>query len=57
MENPYYYRNKAQYPVGINKEGKATIGVFANNIEMIPIKICFIQNKKSQELAKNIMTT
>ena len=25
MENPYYYRNKAQYPVGINKEGKAVI--------------------------------
>ena len=22
MENPYHYRNKAQYPVGINKEGK-----------------------------------
>ena len=22
MENPYYYRNKAQYPVGLNKEGK-----------------------------------
>lgn len=56
MENPYYYRNKAQYPVGINKEGKATIGVFANRThEIIPIETCFIQNKKSQELAKNIV--
>lgn len=25
MENPYHYRNKAQYPVGINKEGKPAI--------------------------------
>ena len=25
MENPYHYRNKAQYPVGINKEGKPVI--------------------------------
>ena len=22
MDNPYYYRNKVQFPVGINKEGK-----------------------------------
>lgn len=56
MENPYYYRNKAQYPVGLNKEGNATIGVFANRThEIIPIETCFIQNKKSQELAKSIV--
>lgn len=25
MEKPFFYRNKAQYPIGIDKEGKATI--------------------------------
>ena len=56
MENPYNYRNKAQYPVGIDKEGQPVIGVFANRThEIIPIKECLIQNKKSQELAKFIL--
>ena len=53
MQNPYFYRNKAQYPVGIDKDGKPQIGVFANRThEIIPIKKCFIQNEKSEELAK-----
>ena len=56
MDNPYYYRNKAQYPVGVNKDGKAQIGVFANRThEIIPIQECLIQNKKSQELANFII--
>lgn len=29
MEIPYYYRNKAQYPVGYNKDGELICGVFA----------------------------
>ena len=56
MEKPYYYRNKAQYPVGKNSEGKAQIGVFANRThEIIPIQECYIQNKKSQEVAKFVI--
>ena len=56
MENPYYYRNKAQYPVGIDKEGKTVIGVFANRThEIIPIKECLIQNKESQKIAKFVL--
>ncbi len=55
MENPYYYRNKVQYPVGIDKNGKPQIGVFANRShEIIPIEKCFIQNEKSEEIAKYI---
>lgn len=56
MENPYNYRNKAQYPVGLDKEGKPIIGVFANRThEIIPIKECLIQNKKSENLAKFVL--
>ena len=56
MEKPFNYRNKAQYPVGIDKEGKPVIGVFAKRThEIIPIKECFIQNKKAEELAKFVL--
>ena len=53
MENPYFYRNKAQYPVGIDKNGNSQIGVFANRThEIIPTQKCLIQNEKSEKLAK-----
>lgn len=56
MENPLHYRNKAQYPIGINKQGEPVIGVFANRThEIIPIDNCLIQNKKSEEIAKFII--
>ena len=55
MDNPYYYRNKAQYPIGKDKNGNPTIGVFANRThEVIEFENCFIQNKESQEIAKFI---
>ena len=53
MDKPYHYRNKAQYPVGIDKNGKPIIGVFAKRThEIIPIEECLIQNKKTEKLAK-----
>ena len=56
MENPLFYRNKAQYPVGLQKQGTPIIGVFANRThQIIPIKECLIQNKESQELAKFVL--
>ena len=55
MENPYYYRNKSQYPVGIDKQGNPVVGIFANRThEVIPIRKCMIQNEESQEIAKYI---
>ena len=45
MENPYNYRNKAQYPVGLNSEGQPEVGVFAQRTHtIIPIQTCLIQN-------------
>ena len=55
MENPLHYRNKAQYPVGFDKEGNPSIGVFAKRShEIIPIKKCFIQNEEAEKIAKYI---
>lgn len=56
MESPFHYRNKAQYPLGINKEGEPVIGVFANRThEVIPMQKCLIQNTESEEIAKFIL--
>ena len=55
MGNPYYYRNKAQFPVGMNKDNEVTVGVFAQRThEIIPIKDCYIQNSISQKIAFSI---
>ena len=56
MKNPFYYRNKAQYPVGTNKGGKAVFGVFANRThEIIEFEECKIQTKESAKIAKFIV--
>ena len=56
MNNPYYYRNKAQYPVGRDKEGQIQMGVFANRThQIVPIKECLIQNKQTEKLAKFVV--
>lgn len=56
MDNPYNYRNKAQYPVGANKNGEPIFGVFAKRThEIIPIKECKIQKKISFEIAQFIL--
>ena len=55
MESPYYYRNKLQYPVGTNKDGKPVMGVYANRThEIIPIQKCLIQNREAENVAKEI---
>lgn len=52
MGNPYHYRNKAQFPVGVNKQNEKVVGVFAKRThEIIGIKDCFIQNTISQKIA------
>ena len=56
MDKPYHYRNKAQYPLGIDKNGDPVIGVFANRThEVIPMENCFIQNPQSEEIAKYVL--
>lgn len=56
MKNPYNYRNKAQYPVGIDKNGNPAIGVFAQRTHtIIPIENCMIQTEISQKIAKTIL--
>lgn len=56
MKEPYYYRNKLQYPVGKNNSGKAIMGVFSKRThEIIPTEKCFIQNKEAQRIANELI--
>lgn len=56
MGNPYHYRNKLQFPIGIDKNGDPIIGVFANRThEIIPIQGCAIQDIKSIQIAKYVV--
>ena len=55
MENPYYYRNKLQYPVGLSQNGDWVMGVFSERTHtIIPTKECKIQNEISQKIANEI---
>lgn len=48
MEEPFHYRNKAQFPVGRNKEGKVQIGFYAGGTHsIIDTKKCHIQAKEN----------
>lgn len=55
MDEPFYYRNKLQYPIGIDKNGKPVMGVFAERThDIIPTTECKIQNELCQKIANDI---
>lgn len=52
MQNPYYYRNKAQFPVKM-KEGKLQIGFYApRSHEVINLSTCHIQDESNEQIIK-----
>ncbi len=52
MGNPYYYRNKLQYPVGFDAHHNPVMGVYAKRSHVIiPHETCQIQNKINQLIA------
>ena len=54
MGNPYNYRNKLQYPLGLDKNGNLAMGVYAKRShEIIPVQKCLIQNELSEQIAKD----
>lgn len=56
MKEPYHYRNKAQYPIGYDKQGNITTGVFANRTHtIIPMQECKIQHPVSEYMAKLVI--
>jgi len=55
MDNPYYYRNKIQIPLGYDKQNRLVYGFYkAKSHDIIPIKECVIENKIHVEILENI---
>lgn len=54
MENPYRYRNKAQFPVGM-KNGRLVIGFYApRSHEVIDTPSCMIQDEVSDQVMETV---
>ena len=55
MKKPYYYRNKLQYPLGLDKANNKVMGVFEERSHnVINTEKCMIQNKLIQSIANDI---
>ncbi|MCD8037337.1 MAG: 23S rRNA (uracil(1939)-C(5))-methyltransferase RlmD [Clostridiales bacterium] len=53
MDEPWNYRNKAQYPVGLGKDGKAIIGFYSPRSHRITdINSCMLQMKNADKVIK-----
>ncbi|MFV0341624.1 MAG: 23S rRNA (uracil(1939)-C(5))-methyltransferase RlmD [Anaerocolumna sp.] len=51
MEEPYHYRNKAQYPVGTSRDGKLLMGFYAGGTHsIIDSGHCYIQAKENDSI-------
>lgn len=55
MKEPMFYRNKLQYPIGLDKEQRPVMGVYSSRTHnIVPVSKCYIQNEKSNEIANDI---
>ncbi len=55
MEDPYFYRNKIQMPVGKDRFGKIVTGFYkANSHDIVPIEKCYIEDERSAPILKTI---
>ena len=56
MEEPFYYRNKAQYPVGMDKEGRVITGFYAGRTHSIIANTrCYLGVKENQAILERIL--
>ncbi len=55
MKEPYHYRNKMQFPVGLDKEGKVQIGFYAGRTHsIIDLSECHIGHPVNDFLVKHL---
>lgn len=51
MEEPYYYRNKAQFPIGRDKEGRIVTGFYASRTHsIIPNRKCHLGAQVNEQV-------
>ncbi|MBO7357775.1 MAG: 23S rRNA (uracil(1939)-C(5))-methyltransferase RlmD [Lachnospiraceae bacterium] len=61
MEEPFFFRNKAQFPIGVDRDGKVVIGFFRHHShDVVDNASCVIQgtfNEKIVEAVKRYIET
>ena len=56
MEEPFYYRNKAQFPVGYDKEGNLITGFYAGRTHhIIDCTHCMIQHPVNEQILFKVL--
>lgn len=56
MENPYHYRNKAQFPVGTDKNGEIVTGFYAGRThDIIPNTRCYLGAEVNEEILQVVL--
>ena len=56
MEEPFYYRNKAQFPIGTDKNGRPVAGFYAGRTHsIIPVKDCVLGVPVNKEILDCIL--
>jgi len=57
MEEPYRYRNKAQYPVGYDKTGNLITGFYAGRThDIIANTDCLLGDERDKEILETVLT-
>ena len=57
MEEPFHYRNKAQYPIGKDRNGNPAAGFYAGHTHtIIPCRNCLIGQENNQDILECVMT-